>query len=101
MGCWHVVSMYYSYLREPTDLKLTLLDRLAWLKDTNVGPAIWRDWVPGALATGTLQCKPDLHVVGRRLEKMQEAVDTMETKPSAKKFVVEFPYDGSSQSSHM
>jgi hypothetical protein len=47
--------------------------------------------MPVALANGTLKCKPDPHVVGQGLEKIQEAVDMMKTKPSAKKFVVEIP----------
>ena len=59
------------------------------MRDTHVGPAIWHDWVPGALANGTLKCKPGPDVVGRGLEKIQEAVDLMKTGPSAKKYVVE------------
>ena len=63
----------------------------AWLRDTQVGPAIWHDWVPGALTNGSLKCKPGPDIVGQGLEKIQEAVDMMKSGASAQKFVVEIP----------
>ena len=69
-----------------------LITELDWgtsLKDTEVGPAILRDWVPAALANGTLKCKPDAHVAGKGLEACQDAVDLIKKGASAKKFVVE------------
>ncbi|KAK3725941.1 hypothetical protein LTR37_000089 [Vermiconidia calcicola] len=61
------------------------------LKGTEVGPAIWQQWVPAALANGTLKCKPDAYVVGQGLEKIQEAVDAWKSGASARKYVVEIP----------
>ncbi|KAK8063485.1 alcohol dehydrogenase [Apiospora saccharicola] len=40
-----------------------------------VGPAVWGKWVPEALATGALQCKPDPEVVAKGLEGIQTACD--------------------------
>ncbi|KAK8112758.1 oxidoreductase [Apiospora sp. TS-2023a] len=40
-----------------------------------VGPAIWGKWVPEALKTGALQCKPDPEVVAKGLEGIQTACD--------------------------
>ena len=60
------------------------------MKRTEVGPAIWHKWVSGALANGTLKCKPDAYVVGSGLEKCQEACDMLKDKgASARKYVVE------------
>lgn len=54
-----------------------------------VGPAVWADWLPKALANGTLKCKPDPLVVGKGLEKIQEACDRGMKGVSAAKLVVE------------
>ncbi|KAK7959578.1 uncharacterized protein PG986_004432 [Apiospora aurea] len=40
-----------------------------------VGPAIWGKWVPEALASGALQCKPEPEVVAKGLEGIQTACD--------------------------
>ena len=61
------------------------------IKGTPIGPAIWHDWVPQALANGTLKCMPPAHVVGQGLESLQEATDLMGQGVSAKKLVVELP----------
>lgn len=61
------------------------------IKNTAVGPAIWGRWISAALDSGTLKCKPDAHVVGQGLEKIQEACDLMKEGASAKKYVVELP----------
>ncbi|KAK8000830.1 GroES-like protein [Apiospora marii] len=45
------------------------------LVHNEVGPAIWGKWVPEALATGALQCKPDPEVVAKGLEGIQTACD--------------------------
>ena len=46
------------------------------LVNNEVGPAIWGKWLPKALATGALQCKPDPEVVAKGLEGIQTACDT-------------------------
>jgi hypothetical protein len=55
---------------------------------SDVGPAIFKDWIPAALASGTLKCKPDAVIVGKGLEYCQEACDKVK-EASAQKFVVE------------
>ena len=70
-----------------------LTQHLDWgdsIKETAVGPAIWHDWVYGALSNGTLRCKPDVKVVGKGLESVQAAVDLMKDGVSATKLVIEF-----------
>ena len=56
-----------------------------------VAEPVWSKWITGALANGSLKCKPDAHVVGRGLEKIQEANDTRKNPVSASKPVVELP----------
>ncbi|KAK8116645.1 uncharacterized protein PG998_004926 [Apiospora kogelbergensis] len=45
------------------------------LANNEVGPATWGKWVPEALATGALQCKPDPEVVAQGLDGIQTACD--------------------------
>lgn len=56
------------------------------------GHAIWRDYVPAALATGQLQAKPDPLVVGSGLDDVQKALDAQMAGVSAKKVVVNFSW---------
>ncbi|KAF3770207.1 GroES-like protein [Cryphonectria parasitica EP155] len=53
------------------------------------GKAVWEDWLPGALADGSMKCKPDAEVVGKGLESVQKAVDLVAKGVSAKKLVVD------------
>ncbi|KAF2144076.1 uncharacterized protein K452DRAFT_246233 [Aplosporella prunicola CBS 121167] len=53
-----------------------------------VGNAIWREYVPEALASGRLQAKPDPLVVGSGLEKIQDGLDKQKAGVSAKKVVI-------------
>lgn len=61
------------------------------MRDSEVGPAVWKDFLTSALEHGVLKCKPGANVVGRGLEKIQEAIDMFEKPVSATKFVVELP----------
>ncbi|KAK8079048.1 GroES-like protein [Apiospora phragmitis] len=63
------------------------------LVHNEVGPAIWGKWVPEALASGALQCKPDPEVVAQDLEGIQAACDIGAEgwgTSSSPKLVVEF-----------
>lgn len=53
-----------------------------------IADAVWRKFVPEALASGQFKAKPDPLVVGKGLEKIQEAVDKQHAGVSAKKVVV-------------
>jgi hypothetical protein len=55
--------------------------------NNEVGPAIWWDWVPHALADGSLKCKPDAEVVGEGLEFCQTVLDSWKKGVSGKKIV--------------
>lgn len=57
----------------------------------DVVSAVWGDWMPKALAAGTLKCKPDPLVIGQGLEKIQAAFDHGAFSTSAQKLVVELP----------
>lgn len=54
-----------------------------------VGRAIWGEWLEGALADGSMKCRPHYEVVGKGLEGVQGALDVMSKGVSAKKLVVE------------
>lgn len=55
-----------------------------------VGDAVWRKYVPGALASGQLLAKPDPIIIKGGLSHAQEAVDTLHRGVSAGKVVLEF-----------
>lgn len=59
------------------------------ISENEVGRRIWVDWLAGALADGSMKCKPDPEVVGKGLERMQDALDAMGKGVSARKIVVE------------
>ncbi|PWY72699.1 zinc-binding oxidoreductase CipB [Aspergillus eucalypticola CBS 122712] len=61
---------------------------LTFDSNKHVAEGIWRDFVFKALETGRLQPKPDPEVVGKGLEKVQEAVDILKRGVSAKKIIV-------------
>jgi Zn-dependent alcohol dehydrogenase len=58
------------------------------VKDTEVGKAIYQDFLPKALAEGQFVAAPDPLIVGKGLEYMQEAFEVQKRGVSAKKVVV-------------
>lgn len=58
------------------------------LKDNEVGPAVWVDFLPKALDMGSFIVAPDAQVVGKGLESIQDGMDLMIKGMSAKKAVV-------------
>lgn len=59
------------------------------LKNNEVGPTVWDQWLTPALANGSMKCKPDPEVVGQSLDALQAAFDLQAQGVSAKKLVVE------------
>ncbi|KAI0129812.1 chaperonin 10-like protein [Xylariales sp. AK1849] len=57
--------------------------------DTEVAKGIWVDWLADALADGSMKCRPNPEVIGKGLEKLQDAVDVLAEGVSAMKIVVE------------
>jgi hypothetical protein len=53
-----------------------------------VGNAVWRQYIPEALAAGKFQAKPDPVVMEGGLEKVQEGIDILRKGVSAKKIVI-------------
>ncbi|KAF5674655.1 zinc-binding alcohol dehydrogenase domain-containing protein [Fusarium circinatum] len=47
------------------------------LGSTETGMRLWVDWLPGALEDGTMKCLPHPEIVGKGLEVIQDAVDTI------------------------
>ncbi|GAA1792506.1 zinc-binding alcohol dehydrogenase family protein [Actinomadura chokoriensis] len=58
------------------------------LKDNEVGPAIYADFLPTALATGAYRAAPDAVVVGHGLDRIPDALRQLRDGVSAKKLVV-------------
>ena len=50
---------------------------------------IFSTWLPAALENGTMKCAPEPEVVGKGLEKIQDALDRLAQGVSAKKIVVD------------
>ncbi|KAF9895177.1 hypothetical protein FE257_000079 [Aspergillus nanangensis] len=59
------------------------------LEGNEVGPAIFEDYLPRALAEGKYVCAPEAKVVGKGLESCQKALDMMKEGVSATKLVVD------------
>jgi NADPH:quinone reductase-like Zn-dependent oxidoreductase len=58
------------------------------LKDNEVGPAIYVDFLPAALATGAYRAAPDATVVGDGLDRIPDALRRLRGGVSAAKLVV-------------
>lgn len=58
------------------------------LMTNEVGPMLWADFLPAALADGRYQAAPTAEVVGVGLEQVQPALDTLRRGVSARKLVV-------------
>ncbi|KAJ5098392.1 alcohol dehydrogenase [Penicillium argentinense] len=54
-----------------------------------VGDAVWRKYIPAALAAGTFQTKPEPLIIKGGLKKVQEGFDILRRGVSAKKVVIE------------
>lgn len=65
--------------------------RFVWgssLMSNDVGPMLWRDYLPAALAAGRHICAPDPEIVGEGLESIQHALNLLHDGVSARKLVV-------------
>jgi NADPH:quinone reductase-like Zn-dependent oxidoreductase len=60
----------------------------ATLMSNEVGPMLWRDHLPSALADGRHRCAPEPEVVGTGLGAVQGALDRLHAGVSARKLVV-------------
>jgi NADPH:quinone reductase-like Zn-dependent oxidoreductase len=60
----------------------------ATLKDNEVGPGIYVDFLPAALGTGIYRTAPEAVLVGEGLEQIPNAIDRLRKGVSAKKLVV-------------
>jgi NADPH:quinone reductase-like Zn-dependent oxidoreductase len=58
------------------------------LKDNEVGPAIYVEFLPAALAAGAYRAAPEAVIVGEGLEQIPVAIDRLRKGVSAKKLVV-------------
>lgn len=59
------------------------------VEQKEVGDAVWRKYVPQALASGQLLAKPDPLIIKGGLTHVQEGLDTLKKGVSAAKVVVE------------
>lgn len=60
----------------------------ALVPGTDVGKALWRDFLPAALVSRVFKPAPEAHVVGEGLEALQLGLDTLRQGVSARKIVV-------------
>lgn len=59
------------------------------LVDLDIGDAVWRNYIPVALAAGKFQAKPDPEVLEGGLDKVQDGIDLLRKGVSARKVVIE------------
>ena len=65
--------------------------RFVWgstLMDNEVGPMLWEQFLPAALADGRYRLAPEAQVVGEGLESVQPALEALRRGVSARKLVV-------------
>ena len=67
------------------------------LKNNEVSDAIYRDFLPAALAAGTYTANPQPHIIGSGLQHLQHALDTQRRGVSASKIVVTLPEEDNTQ----
>ncbi|CVL08675.1 related to oxidoreductase [Fusarium mangiferae] len=72
----------------PDGVKVLINDHVL-LGSTETGKRLWVDWLPGALEDGNMKFMPHPEVVGKGLEKIQDAVDAIGKGVIGKKLVVE------------
>lgn len=58
------------------------------IRGNHVGPAVWKDYLPRALANGSFVPAPEPFVVGKGLESVQAGVDHLSKGVSAQKVIV-------------
>ena len=58
------------------------------LMNDQVGPMLWEQFLPGALAEGRYTVSPEAEVVGEGLEHVQSALNRLSTGVAAKKLVI-------------
>jgi len=74
----------------PIDVEATHIFGTA-LREDEVGPMIYRDFLPHALATGSFVAAPAARIVGTGLAALQDAVQAQKHGVSAAKIVVALP----------
>jgi hypothetical protein len=74
----------------PIDVEATHIFGTA-LREDEVGPMIYRDFLPHALATGSFVAAPAAKIVGTGLAALQDAVQAQKHGVSAAKIVVSLP----------
>ncbi len=86
---WYIVTSLISYaIKSRTrgiKYRFIVQDETIW---NGIGKAVWQDYLGDALANGTLVPEPECCVVGKGLDKIQEAIDVLKKGISAQKIVV-------------
>ncbi|KAJ4343986.1 hypothetical protein N0V95_006471 [Ascochyta clinopodiicola] len=82
---WFKVSTFIQCKVKGVDYKFIWGDDVM---ENEVGGAIYRDFLPSALAEGRYKCAPEPVVVGTGLEHVQTALDRIKKGVSAQKLVV-------------
>ncbi|KAF2439989.1 GroES-like protein [Karstenula rhodostoma CBS 690.94] len=73
----------------PSSVRVKAISASSIFKDGNhIGPTIWREYLPHALARGALIPKPDPLIVGNGLRSVQLGLDKQKAGVSAQKVVV-------------
>jgi NADPH:quinone reductase-like Zn-dependent oxidoreductase len=84
LGGGHLACVHPPPTNVPDNVKAGMIFAV-----DDVATTVWRDYVTPALQTGKLRCFPPPFVVGKGLEKIQEALKMCEAGISATKLVVE------------
>jgi len=84
-----VVASTNPILAGPADGNVMIKGILAGsIAENSIGPALFHDYLEKALASKVILAKPDPIVVGKGLDKIQEAMDRLRAGVSAGKYVV-------------
>lgn len=90
LGGGRVPCLLWPLSTEYDNVEMSLVNGLdPGLVDLDIGDAVWRKYIPEALATGKFQTKPDPEVLEGGLVRVQEGIDILRKGVSAKKIVIE------------
>ena len=79
------ISMFFRCMMSGVTMKFVVCDTI---QHTEVGGHMFGEYLPWALKEGVYRCAPEPQVVGRGLEKVQDAFDVQKQGVSAKKIAV-------------
>lgn len=75
--------------REHVLIEIVVMGLDPGFANPEIGDAVWRKYIPEALAKGKFQAKPDPYILKGGLARVQDGINLLRKGVSAKKIVIE------------